>query len=243
MTEPLKEVADIAARQERLRRRIEEQRAAVAAGVGGGPATSAAQVYGKVLVRLWETEEWGDWAEVAPLTSHPAADSPAFDEVDTLCVFFGRGQVFDVDSRVHCYNRSYGGVACWHGQVEDADCDIQGTPARYYNYDPDAQMTTPDPAPENPEEWPCLLDLVISTTDYSAGGTITVSPNDKYGNGDGPADEEFTRSYRILAEVTLTAPGPEPFGRWVINGEAQAEGERSVAIEMMADSTAVGEYV
>ena len=75
---------------------------------------------------------------------------------------------------------------------------------------------------------------VQSTPD--TGMPITVSPNDKNGNGDG--NTNFTRTYPNGETVTLTAPGTynqKVFYKWAINGVSNFN--RTIQVIMNRDQT------
>ncbi len=85
--------------------------------------------------------------------------------------------------------------------------------------------------------------LTIRSTNPSSGTVIAVSPADFFGAGNGGTT--FTRRYKDGTGVSLTAPaavGCNPFDRWVLDGNAQAAGNRTLAVTMDAAHTAIAQY-
>jgi hypothetical protein len=73
------------------------------------------------------------------------------------------------------------------------------------------------------------------------GVSITVSPNDVNGNGNGTTN--FERTYWEGADVTITAPGTfggEPFSTWKVDGSPVAG--NPIIVTMGANHTALAEY-
>lgn len=83
---------------------------------------------------------------------------------------------------------------------------------------------------------------VTSTT--APGVSIAVSPADVHGQDDGLT--HFSRCYDSATPVELTAPytdGRNPFVRWVLNGEEQQDGDRTLDITMTGHHTARAVYL
>ncbi len=83
--------------------------------------------------------------------------------------------------------------------------------------------------------------LSVRSTNPSSGVSITVSPSDYYGSGNGSTS--FTRRYRHDTSVSLTAPatnGCNPFLRWVVSGTPRTG--RTISVTMDGNKTAVAEY-
>lgn len=77
----------------------------------------------------------------------------------------------------------------------------------------------------------------------ATGATITVTPNDKDGNGDGATN--FIRNYIQNSVVNLTAPaeyGGKVFSKWIIDGTIENT-NATIQVTMDNNHTAVAEYV
>ena len=85
--------------------------------------------------------------------------------------------------------------------------------------------------------------LTVQSVNPASGVSITVSPDDVNGAGNGTT--QFTRQYRDDEVVSLTAPsavGANPFRHWTIGGVAQGAGVTTVLVTMSAARTAVAVY-
>ena len=85
--------------------------------------------------------------------------------------------------------------------------------------------------------------LTVQSSNPTSGVSITVTPNDINGAGDGSTS--FQRFYRDGDVVSLTAPsaiGPDPFRYWTVNGSPQPLGQNAINVTMNSAVTAVAEY-
>ncbi len=79
-------------------------------------------------------------------------------------------------------------------------------------------------------------------TSPDTGATVTVTPDDRDGHGDGSTN--FVRTYESATEVTLTAPATyngKEFSKWSLEGTDSTESELAVTLD--SDSTAIAWYV
>ncbi len=85
--------------------------------------------------------------------------------------------------------------------------------------------------------------LTVQSTNPATGVSITVSPADFDGAGNGTT--AFSRRYRDGELVSLTAPatvGFNPFKRWSFDGTPQAPGQTALLVVMGDNHTVVAEY-
>ncbi len=85
--------------------------------------------------------------------------------------------------------------------------------------------------------------LEVQSLNPTSGVSITVTPNDINGNGNGST--AFTRYYRDGEFVTLTAPaaiGQDPFRYWVVNGSPRTAGVTSTNVSLTGTVTAIAVY-
>jgi hypothetical protein len=88
------------------------------------------------------------------------------------------------------------------------------------------------------------LQILMIDSDPPDGLTITVSPPDYFGQGNGSTP--FNRAYFAGASATLTAPASAPgftFNRWIVNGVNQPVGQVTTIVAVNAAVTAVASYV
>ena len=92
-----------------------------------------------------------------------------------------------------------------------------------FNYSTDSSITFSIDGPRTMTAVyapPTIFTLTVSSSNPNSGTTITVTPNDNNGVGDGTT--QFTRTYLQNQVVTLTAPEAAPngnkFDKWLING-------------------------
>jgi pre-peptidase/trypsin-like peptidase/all-beta uncharacterized protein len=90
---------------------------------------------------------------------------------------------------------------------------------------------------------PITHTLTVAALNAPTGVSITVSPNDNNGLGNGTT--QFTRTYNHNAQVTLTAIGITPegnlFRRWLINGQP-FNGLQNAIVTLLSDTTMTAEY-
>ena len=87
------------------------------------------------------------------------------------------------------------------------------------------------------------LVLTVNSTNPAAGASITVTPNDKNGAGDGVTP--FTRTYNEFAGVNLNAPasvGTSTFWKWQVDGVDYAQSQFTT-VTMNANHTATAIYL
>src|SRR4030042_712795 len=85
--------------------------------------------------------------------------------------------------------------------------------------------------------------MTVASSNPSSGVSISVSPNDKYGQGNGTT--QFTRTYKYGAVVTLTAPstaGGNNFQKWQKGGVDHATTTQTT-VTMDANYTMTVVYV
>jgi len=85
--------------------------------------------------------------------------------------------------------------------------------------------------------------LTVASSNPSSGVAITVSPNDRYGRGNGTT--QFTRSYASSTSVTLTAPATKSgkaFQKWK-KGSSDYSTNQSVSVTVTANATMTAVYV
>ncbi len=85
--------------------------------------------------------------------------------------------------------------------------------------------------------------LTIQSANPTSGVSITVTPDDINGNGNGSTS--FVRYYRDGESVTLTAPasnGFNPFERWRVGRVNYPLGQRSITITASSSLTALADY-
>ena len=85
--------------------------------------------------------------------------------------------------------------------------------------------------------------LTVASVNPSSGVTITVSPNDN--NSEGSGTTQFTRTYDLNTNVTLTAPavvGSNNFQKWLKDG-ADYSTDFSTSVTLEADHTMTAVYL
>jgi hypothetical protein len=91
---------------------------------------------------------------------------------------------------------------------------------------------------------PLTFTLTVASSNPSSGVSITVSPNDNGGLGDGTT--QFTRSYFQNTSVDVTAPAAAAngniFDRWFVNGSPSTL-SRSTNVFMTANTTLMASYL
>lgn len=89
---------------------------------------------------------------------------------------------------------------------------------------------------------PVAHTLTVASQNPDSGISITVSPSDTNGQGNGTT--QFVRTYNHAASVTLTAPattGGNTFSKW-LKGGADWDTNRATTIQMAADYTMTAVY-
>lgn len=84
--------------------------------------------------------------------------------------------------------------------------------------------------------------LTVASSNPSSGVSITVSPNDRYGRGNGTT--QFTRSYRSSTSITLTAPATasgNTFQEWQRDGYDYST-SRTITFSLSRNSTMKAVY-